>query len=75
MASTADLNSGLSRELFIESTSNSNNSIVFTFQTAPGSLARRLIDDQKLETIELEVNMINSLNKSVKPFHATGLFL
>ena len=75
MASTADLNSGLSRELFIESTSNPNNSIVFTFQTAPGSLAKRLIVDQKLETIELEVNVIHSLNKSIKPFHATGLFL
>jgi len=54
LASTADLNSGFSRELFIEWASNPNNSVVFTFKTAPGSLARTLIDNPKIETIELE---------------------
>lgn len=56
LASCADLNSGFSKELFLQWAGDARNSIIFTFQTAPGSLARQLIDNPKIESIEVEVH-------------------
>lgn len=55
LASTSDLNSGFSRELFIEWASNPKNSVIFTYKTAPGSLARTLIDNPNIGVVELDV--------------------
>merc|ERR550534_924592 len=55
LASTADLESGFSRELFIEWASNPRNSVIFTFKTAKDSLARRLIEDPTLRTIDIQM--------------------
>ena len=56
LASTADLNCGFARNLFIKWASSANNSIIFTTLTPPGTLARKLIDNPDLESVELEVS-------------------
>lgn len=55
LASCADLNSGFSKELFLQWAGDPKNSIIFTFKTAPGSLARKLIDNPKIGSVEVEV--------------------
>ncbi|XP_066932517.1 cleavage and polyadenylation specificity factor subunit 2-like [Clytia hemisphaerica] len=56
LASTADLNSGFSREIFISWAPDPKNTVIFTYSTAPGSLARQLIDNPDTKSIEIEVN-------------------
>jgi len=55
LASCPDLESGFSRDLFIQWAGNPKNSVIFTFKTAPTSLARRLIDHPSIGSIELMV--------------------
>ncbi|XP_047136980.1 cleavage and polyadenylation specificity factor subunit 2 isoform X1 [Hydra vulgaris] len=55
LASAADMNCGFSKDLFVQWASNPKNSVIFTFKTSPGSLARTLIDNPKIESVELEV--------------------
>ncbi|XP_030762628.1 probable cleavage and polyadenylation specificity factor subunit 2 isoform X2 [Sitophilus oryzae] len=56
LASSADLESGFSRELFLQWCSNSNNSVIITTRTCPGTLARDLIDNnEKGRTIDMIV--------------------
>ncbi|XP_030370142.1 probable cleavage and polyadenylation specificity factor subunit 2 [Scaptodrosophila lebanonensis] len=45
LASTPDLESGFSRELFLQWASNPNNSIIFTTRTGPGTLAMELTEN------------------------------
>lgn len=45
LASSADMESGFSRELFVQWASNANNSIIITSRTSPGTLARDLVDN------------------------------
>ncbi|XP_050295104.1 probable cleavage and polyadenylation specificity factor subunit 2 [Anthonomus grandis grandis] len=47
LASSADLEMGFSRELFLQWCSNSNNSVIITTRTSPGTLARDLIDNNE----------------------------
>jgi len=58
LASTADLNSGFSRELFIDWAPDPKNTIIFTYCTAPGSLARFLIDNPDTKSVEIDVCFI-----------------
>lgn len=55
LASSPDMESGFSRELFLQWCSNSNNSIIITTRTSPGTLARDLIDNGGNRTIDLVV--------------------
>ncbi|XP_050505748.1 probable cleavage and polyadenylation specificity factor subunit 2 [Diabrotica virgifera virgifera] len=55
LASSPDLESGFSRELFLQWCSNSNNSIILTTRTSPGTLARDLIDNGAERNIDLTV--------------------
>ncbi|XP_058465786.1 probable cleavage and polyadenylation specificity factor subunit 2 [Malaya genurostris] len=45
LASSADMESGFSRELFVQWANNVNNSIIITCRSSPGTLARDLIDN------------------------------
>lgn len=56
LASTADMNSGFSRELFIQWAPDPKNTVIFTYCTAPGSLARHLIDNPDTKSIEMDVH-------------------
>ncbi|KAL4134914.1 hypothetical protein QTP88_006598 [Uroleucon formosanum] len=53
LASNGDLESGFSREVFIMWASNPKNSIILTDRTAPGTLARDLIDEGGDRNIKL----------------------
>ncbi|XP_022909761.1 probable cleavage and polyadenylation specificity factor subunit 2 [Onthophagus taurus] len=55
LASSADMESGFSRELFLQWCSNANNSIIITTRTSPGTLARDLVDNGGGRTIDLDV--------------------
>ncbi|CAG9860487.1 unnamed protein product [Phyllotreta striolata] len=55
LASSPDLESGFSRELFLQWCSNPNNSIILTTRTSPGTLARDLIDNGGGRNIDLIV--------------------
>ncbi|KAG1652144.1 Cleavage and polyadenylation specificity factor subunit 2 [Nymphon striatum] len=55
LASTPDLECGFSRDLFIQWCSNSKNSVILTSKTAPGTLARQLIDNPNMKSISLTV--------------------
>lgn len=55
LASSADMESGFSRELFLQWCSNANNSIIITTRTLPGTLARDLVDNDKNKTIDLVI--------------------
>ncbi|KAF5272426.1 hypothetical protein FQA39_LY07894 [Lamprigera yunnana] len=55
LASSPDMESGFSRELFLQWCSNSNNSIIITTRTSPGTLARDLIENNNSGTIDLVV--------------------
>ena len=53
--SVPDLECGFSRDLFVQWASNPRNSIILTSRPASGCLARDLIDNLKINSIELEV--------------------
>ncbi|KAJ3647638.1 hypothetical protein Zmor_019503 [Zophobas morio] len=55
LASSADMESGFSRELFLQWCSNPSNSIIITSRTSPGTLARDLIDNGGNRQIDLIV--------------------
>lgn len=55
LASSPDMESGFSRELFLQWCSNPNNSIIVTTRTSPGTLARDLVENGGNRTIDLEV--------------------
>ncbi|XP_066244891.1 probable cleavage and polyadenylation specificity factor subunit 2 [Euwallacea similis] len=56
LASSADLEVGYSRELFLQWCSKPNNSVIITTRTSPGTLARDLIDNNEVgRTIDLIV--------------------
>lgn len=55
LASSPDMESGFSRELFLQWCSNPNNSIIITTRTSPGTLARDLVDNGGNRAIEIEV--------------------
>lgn len=55
LASSPDMESGFSRELFLQWCSSSNNSIILTTRTSPGTLARDLIDNGGDRNIDLTV--------------------
>uniref|UniRef100_A0A9J7XCP3 Cleavage and polyadenylation specificity factor subunit 2 n=1 Tax=Cyprinus carpio carpio TaxID=630221 RepID=A0A9J7XCP3_CYPCA len=50
-----DLESGFSRELFIQWCQDAKNSVILTYRTTPGTLARYLIDTPGEKRIELEI--------------------
>nr|CAD7431533.1 unnamed protein product [Timema monikensis] len=55
LASSPDMECGFSRELFLQWCTNPLNSIIITNRTAPGTLARQLIDEGGNRTFNLEV--------------------
>ncbi|XP_045464332.1 probable cleavage and polyadenylation specificity factor subunit 2 [Harmonia axyridis] len=56
LASSPDLESGYSRELFLQWCSNPNNSVIITTRTSPGTLARDLLHNGgNGRTIDLEI--------------------
>lgn len=55
LASTPDMECGFSRELFLQWCSNSQNSIILTSRTSPGTLARDLVEKGGNRNIILEV--------------------
>ncbi|XP_017267215.1 cleavage and polyadenylation specificity factor subunit 2 [Kryptolebias marmoratus] len=55
LCSQPDLESGFSRELFIHLCENTKNSIILTYRTTPGTLARYLIDNPGEKMLDLEV--------------------
>lgn len=55
LASSPDLESGFSRELFLQWAQNSHNSIILTSRTSHGTLGRDLIDNGGGRRIELDV--------------------
>ncbi|EDW24635.1 GL24248, partial [Drosophila persimilis] len=56
LASTPDLESGFTRDLFIQWASNANNSIILTTRTSPGTLAMELVENYAPgRQIELDV--------------------
>lgn len=55
LASTPDMECGFSRDLFLQWCSNSQNSIIITSRTSPGTLARDLIENGGNRNITLEV--------------------
>lgn len=65
LASTADLNCGFARDLFIKWAGSANNSIIFTTLKPAGTLARKLIDNPDLGSIELEVRFIQTFNSNL----------
>lgn len=55
LCSQPDLESGFSRELFTMWCQNAKNSIILTYRTTPGTLARYLIDNPGEKMLDLEV--------------------
>uniref|UniRef100_A0A673AU12 Cleavage and polyadenylation specificity factor subunit 2 n=1 Tax=Sphaeramia orbicularis TaxID=375764 RepID=A0A673AU12_9TELE len=55
LCSQPDLESGFSRELFIQWCQDAKNSIILTYRTTPGTLARYLIDNPGEKMLDLEV--------------------
>ncbi|KAJ8925407.1 hypothetical protein NQ315_009239 [Exocentrus adspersus] len=55
LASSPDMESGFSRELFLQWCSNPNNSVIITTRTSPGTLARDLVDNGGGHTIDLTI--------------------
>lgn len=56
LCSQPDLESGFSRELFIQWSKDAKNSIILTYRTTPGTLARYLIDNPGEKHLDLEVS-------------------
>ncbi|KAK7488677.1 hypothetical protein BaRGS_00020130, partial [Batillaria attramentaria] len=65
LASTPDLQSGYSRDLFVAWCGSSKNSIVLTQRTSPGTLARWLIENQEAKTVTLERAPVACRSKAV----------
>ncbi|MGH0151590.1 UNVERIFIED_CONTAM: hypothetical protein FKN15_031747 [Acipenser sinensis] len=59
LASQPDLESGFSRELFIQWCQDQKNSIILTYRTSPGTLGRYLIDNPGERIIDLEVEWMS----------------
>lgn len=57
LCSQPDLESGFSRELFIQWSKDAKNSIILTYRTTPGTLARYLIDNPGEKHLDLEVSL------------------
>jgi len=57
LASVPDMQSGYSRELFLQWCSNAKNCIILTNRTQPGTLSRILIDNPLLRSITLDVGL------------------
>ncbi|KDR21766.1 probable cleavage and polyadenylation specificity factor subunit 2 isoform X2 [Zootermopsis nevadensis] len=55
LASTPDMECGFSRELFLQWSLNSHNSIIITNRTSPGTLARELIENGGKLALNLEI--------------------
>jgi cleavage and polyadenylation specificity factor subunit 2 len=55
LASSPDLESGFSRELFLQWAHNPTNSVILTTRTATGTLARDLIDNGGNRRVELDI--------------------
>ncbi|XP_046847920.1 cleavage and polyadenylation specificity factor subunit 2-like [Xenia sp. Carnegie-2017] len=55
LASMQDLTCGFARDLFIEWAEDDRNTVIFSTRTAPGSLARQLIDNPNTTQIDVEV--------------------
>lgn len=55
LCSQPDLESGFSRELFIQWCQDAKNSVILTYRTTPGTLARYLIDNPGEKMLDLEV--------------------
>lgn len=55
LASSPDMESGFSRDLFLQWCSNPINSIILTTRTSPGTLARDLIENGGNRVIELQI--------------------
>uniref|UniRef100_A0A8C5CNP8 Cleavage and polyadenylation specificity factor subunit 2 n=1 Tax=Gadus morhua TaxID=8049 RepID=A0A8C5CNP8_GADMO len=55
LCSQPDLESGFSRELFIQWCRDAKNSVILTYRTTPGTLARYLIDNPGERMLDLEV--------------------
>lgn len=56
LCSQPDLESGFSRELFIQWSKDAKNSIILTYRTTPGTLSRYLIDNPGEKHLDLEVS-------------------
>lgn len=56
LASQPDLECGFSRDLFIQWCQDPKNSIILTYRTTPGTLARFLIDNPSEKVTEIEVS-------------------
>ncbi|XP_035684217.1 cleavage and polyadenylation specificity factor subunit 2-like [Branchiostoma floridae] len=54
LASVPDLESGFSRELFVQWCQNQKNTVVLTSRPGPGTLGRMLIDNPKMKTFTLQ---------------------
>lgn len=61
LCSQPDLESGFSRELFIQWCQDARNSIILTYRTTPGTLARYLIDHPAEKLLDLEVETVTDL--------------
>lgn len=57
LCSQPDLESGFSRELFIQWSKDAKNSVILTYRTTPGTLARYLIDNPGEKHLDLEVSL------------------
>lgn len=55
LASTPDMDCGFSRDLFIQWCTNPHNSIIFTSKTAHGTIARTLIENLKVTSIDMDI--------------------
>ncbi|MEE6494366.1 hypothetical protein FKM82_017112 [Ascaphus truei] len=55
LASQPDLECGFSRELFIQWCQDPKNSVILTYRTSPGTLARFLIDNPTEKVIDIEL--------------------
>lgn len=58
LASQPDLECGFSRDLFIQWCQDSKNSVILTYRTTPGTLARFLIDNPSEKVIDIEVRFV-----------------
>ena len=57
LCSQPDLESGFSRELFIQWCQDAKNSVILTYRTTPGTLGRYLIDNPGEKMLDLEVKL------------------
>ncbi|XP_010880557.2 cleavage and polyadenylation specificity factor subunit 2 isoform X1 [Esox lucius] len=55
LCSQPDLESGFSRELFIQWCQEAKNSVILTYRTTPGTLGRYLIDNPGEKVVDLEI--------------------